>query len=86
MRTTVTIDADVDALLRKSMQEKHLSFKEALNQAIRAGLAVETQAEEPFRQATYPMGFRPEVCLDKALHVAAELEDEETARKLSLRK
>jgi hypothetical protein len=32
------------------------------------------------------MGFRPELGLDKALSLAAELEDEEIARKLSLRK
>jgi len=39
-----------------------------------------------YRQKTFRMGFNPEVCLDKALSLASALEDEEIARKLSLRK
>ena len=39
MRTTVTLDADVEQLLRDAMQLRRQSFKETLNQAIRAGLA-----------------------------------------------
>ena len=39
MRTTVTLDADVEQLLRDAMHERRQSFKETLNQAIRAGLA-----------------------------------------------
>jgi hypothetical protein len=39
MRTTVTLDPDVEQLLRDAMQRRRQSFKEALNQAIRNGLA-----------------------------------------------
>lgn len=85
-RTTVTLDPDVEALLRRAMREQKLSFKEALNQAVRAGLGKAPRRSRPFRQKTFPMGFRPELGLDKALSLAAALEDEETARKLSLRK
>lgn len=87
MRTTVTLDPDVEALLRNVMRERGLTFKEALNGAVRAGLAAGAGAAPArFEQKTFAMGFRPELGLDKALALAAGLEDEEIARKLSLRK
>jgi len=85
MRTTVTLDPDVEALLRKRMRERSISFKEALNQAVRSGVAG-APARRSFRQKTYPMGFRPEFRWDKALALADAMEDEELTRKLSLRK
>lgn len=86
MRTTVTLDPDVEALLRKAMRERGWSFKVALNLAVRAGLSTGSPAARGFRQKTYAMGFHPELGWDKALALAAALEDEEIARKLSLRK
>jgi len=85
-RTTVTLDADVEALLRKAMRERGISFKQALNEAVRNGLARGAPRKRRYRLKTYRMGFRPELGLDKALALAAALEDEELARKLSLRK
>jgi hypothetical protein len=38
MRTTVTLDADVQALLKRAMREQDRSFKATLNDAVRAGL------------------------------------------------
>ncbi len=88
MRTTVTLDPEVEAMLRRVMRERGLSFKEALNQAVRLGTgAVQSgRAARPFRQKTYRMGFRPEFRWDKALALADAMEDEELARKLQLRK
>lgn len=87
MRTTVTLDPDVEALLRQRMLEHGQSFKEALNNAIRAALTPgRRQSGGRYRLKTHAMGFRPEVALDKALSLAAALEDEEIVRKLSLRK
>jgi hypothetical protein len=87
MRSTVTLDPDVEALLRNRMRERGLSFKEALNQALRSALAPGAGAEaRAYRLKTFRMGFRPEIALDKALALAAEAEDEEIARKLSVRK
>ena len=83
MRTTVTLDPDVQALVEKAMRERGLSFKEALNQAIRAGLTSARPAK--FCTPAYRMGT-PAVPLDKALRLAAELEDEELVRKLAARK
>jgi hypothetical protein len=82
VRTTITLDADVADLIQALRREKGISFKEAVNQAIRAGLA--PRPPHPFRQQTFAMGFRPDIDYDRALHLAAALEDEELIRKLSL--
>jgi Ribbon-helix-helix protein, copG family len=86
MRTTVTLDEDVAAKLQEVARERGLSFKVALNGAIRAGLAANAPASRSFRVRSQPMGIRPGVNLDKALSLAYETEDAEIARKLELRK
>ena len=50
MRTTVTLDTDVERMLRESMHRSRTSFKQALNTAIRAGLGHQTTraASRPF--------------------------------------
>ena len=84
MRTTVTLDPDTDAAVRKLMRERGLSFKEAVNAAIRAGAAPRAD-RPPFSTPTHAMGV-PSLSIDKALRLAADLEDEEIIRKLGLRK
>lgn len=81
MRTTVTLDADVEVLVKQAMREHGLSFKQALNQAIRAGVsnAAGTGAE-PFRQRNFGMG-RPKVDLTKALSLASELDDQQLTQR-----
>lgn len=74
MRTTVTLDPDVEALIRQLMTDRGLSFNEALNTAVRVGLSGKREA--PFTTSTHSMGV-PAVSLDHALRVAAELEDAE---------
>lgn len=39
MRTTVTLDPDIEAMLKRVMRERGVSFKEALNSAVRDSLA-----------------------------------------------
>ena len=39
MRTTVTLEADVERMLREAMHRSRRSFKETLNAALRTGLA-----------------------------------------------
>lgn len=85
MRTTVTLDEDVAARLRAAARERDVPFKVALNDAVRAGLGDRVTAR-PYRVPTRRLGVRPEVELDKALALAAQLEDAETLRKLDLRK
>ena len=85
MRTTITLDPDVEVLVRKAMRERGLSFKQAVNEAIRAGLAPRSDLPAA-GTPTFRMGFNPVIPLDKALRLAAELEDEELTRKLAVRK
>ncbi|HTW41193.1 MAG TPA: CopG family transcriptional regulator [Solirubrobacteraceae bacterium] len=86
MRTTVTLDPDVEAKLRAVMRERGVSFKAAINDAVRAGLGGTIPAARPYRMPTAPLGVRPGVNLDKALMLAGEMEDEETLRKMALGK
>ena len=83
MRTTVTLDPDVTALLKLQMQERGLSFKAALNEAVRSGL----RGHDGRHVVTpvFSMG-QPTIPLDRALTIAAEIEDAEAARRLALRK
>lgn len=80
MRTTVTLDPDTEQMVRALMAQRRISFKQAINDAIRAGLPSQRDVR-PFRQRTFDMGV-PVVNLDKALQLAAELEDEELIRKM----
>lgn len=86
VRTTVTLDEDVAAKLKQAARERGVSFKAALNDAVREGLRSRSKPARPFRVEARPMGVRPGVNLDKALRLAGELEDEEILRKMALRK
>lgn len=81
MRTTVTLDPDTAALVQRRMREQGVSFKQALNDAVRAGAAPRAE----FRTATADLGT-PTVNLDRALALAGELEDEELVRRMRLGK
>jgi hypothetical protein len=85
VRTTVTLDPDTEALVKRLMQERGISFKQAVNQAIRAGLTTKP-GETPVETPTFRMGFRPEIPWDKALSLTAELEDDELVRRLATRR
>jgi hypothetical protein len=82
MRTTLTIDDDIAIRLETLRRERGLTFKEALNQTLRAGLA-NGRRPERYTLPTFNMG-PPRVDLTKALQLAAALEDEEILRKLRL--
>ena len=61
VRTTVTLDDDVERLLREAMHRSRTGFKETLNAAIRAGLSRRTVGTKrpPFVVQARPMGLRP---------------------------
>jgi hypothetical protein len=87
VRTTVTLDPDVERLLRTSMQERGISFKEALNEAARSGLLRGKQrAVRKFAQKSFRLGDGQGFRWDKALALSEAMEDEELGRKLALRK
>lgn len=88
MRSTVRIDDDLMDALKARAHAESVSLTRMLNRTLRAGLsATPKQASDrrPFKQKTYRMGT-PRVEIDKALALAAALEDEEIIRKMSLRK
>ena len=60
MRTTITVDPDVEQLLRAAMEATGQSLKSTLNEAVRRGLAgIAVQASEPrFKVKPRPMGLR----------------------------
>lgn len=74
----MTLDSDTEALIRRRMRERGLSFKEAINEAIRESAS---DAAEPFRTETASMG-ESTVNLDRALQVVADLEDDELIRRM----
>ncbi len=87
VRTTVTLDDDVAARLKALARERGIPFKEALNRAIRAGLAGERAASPaPYRTPSRPLGLRAGIDLTKALSLATAMEDDDLARRLELRK
>jgi len=52
MRTTVTLDPDVEQVVHERMVAKGLSFKRALNDVIREG--ARSDGEYIFQTATFP--------------------------------
>jgi hypothetical protein len=76
MRTTVTLDPDVESMLRKEVRRRSEPFKQVLNNAIRAGLRNMKRRDEAFEPLTFDMG-KPRVDLTKVASLAAELEDDE---------
>lgn len=84
MRTTLTLEPDVADLVKSLMRDRGLSFKDAVNTAIRAGLRP-AKSDKIARTPTFDLGT-PTVSLTKALQVAAELEDDELIRKMTVGK
>lgn len=82
MRTTVTIDTDVELMLKQAMRECGKPFKQVLNDAVRQGLRrAGTKTASPFRQLTFSMG-KPLVDLTGATALASKLEDQASITRL----
>jgi len=84
MRTTITLEPDVEALVKKAMREAGSSFKDVVNEALRTALTT-ARGGGPYRTPTFGMGA-PRVPLERTLRLAAELVDDEIVRKIELRK
>lgn len=80
MRTTVTLDPDVQRLLKDAEHRSGRPFKQVLNDAVRAGLGRSAARSPAFKQPVFSLG-RAKVDLTKANALAGELEDQDTARK-----
>lgn len=78
MRTTLTIDDDLIAVLRREADRKGLSFKEMVNATLRRGLGEGPGQRSVPRVVTRPhaFGFKPGIDPDKLNQLADELEAE----------
>ncbi len=76
MRTTVTLDGDVERLLRDAMHRSRRTFKETLNNAVRAGLgrAMGMAGRKPFVIRARRLGLRAGVDPTGFNKLADELE------------
>jgi hypothetical protein len=86
MRTTVTLDPDVQTLLKNAMRKADKSFKQVLNDGLRAGLSMRPapKASSAWEPMTFDMGV-PLVDLTKANALAGELEDQELIARMQRR-
>ncbi len=85
MRTTLTLDDDVVALLDRRAKLTGLPFKQVVNEAIRSGLQPRAEGRVDIVVPTFELHLRPGIDLDRARHLAAALEDEEAVRRLESR-
>ena len=79
MRTTVTLDRDVERMLREAMHRSRRSFKETLNTVLRDGLSGKPAGSRraPFVVQARPMGLRPSVDPASFNKLADDLEVDE---------
>jgi hypothetical protein len=84
MRTTLTLDDDLAALLKQRARELGIPFKEAANRTIGAGIGevVATRGHPAPKTISHSFGFRPGIDLDKLGQLADELEAEAFAEKM----
>jgi len=88
MRTTVRIDDDLMQSLKALAHREGTSLAKLVNRVLRRGMSAQLQSgrpAHPFREKAFAMG-EPRVNLDKALELAASLEDDEVREKLARRK
>lgn len=87
MRTTVDIEAHLLKRLRAEAARRGVSFKHLLQGFIRRGLDERSGTSTRYRGPSFSMGLPDRrIRLDKALALAAALEDDEVAREMTLRK
>ena len=83
MRTTVTLDADVEQRLREAMRRQGKGFKETLNDALRRGLGphdAESQGKA-FEVEARPLRLRTGLDPARLRELDDDLEIEEFLRK-----
>ena len=85
MRTTLTIDPDVERLLRREMWRTNRSMEAVVNDALRVGLGMQGKPPRArrFKVEPHAFGFKPGVDVDGLNQLVDEMETEEIARKLA---
>lgn len=81
MRTTVTIDADTEALLKEEAARTGQSFKAVLNHAVKQALG--RRSREIRVEPLFPAPFPPDLAQQSFNRLAAAWDDEETLQEIS---
>jgi len=81
MRTTVTLEPDLAKKVKLLAHRRGLSFKQALNEVIRRGLAPASRRDKQIRYVVQPHtgGFRPGIDPDKLNQLVDQLDVEDFA-------
>ena len=76
MRTTITLDKDVVDKLRAEMRRSGKSFKDTVNEFLRAGLAMreELKSTDRFKVRPRPMGVVPGLNYDNIGELLEQLD------------
>ncbi len=84
MRTTLTIEPDVEQLLQREMRRTERSMKAVVNEALRRGLGAQGKPSRPPRFGVEPhaFAFKAGIDADRLNQLVDELEAEEISRKL----
>ena len=81
MRTTLTIDPDVESLLDQEVRRSHMPLKQVVNEALRRGLTRSQAKPRRLELKVYDSQLRPGYDPGSFNGLADELEDAETMRK-----
>jgi hypothetical protein len=82
MRTTLTLDPDVALKLKRVMARRKVTMKQAVNDALRSGLANTGKPAVPkFKVEPFSLGFREGIDQTRLGQLLDDLEAEEFARK-----
>jgi hypothetical protein len=75
-RTTLTLDDDVRAKIEAEMRKSGKSFKETVNETLRAGLVSgqKSAASKPFKVRPKAMGLKAGYSYDKVWQLIEEVE------------
>ena len=84
MRTTLTIDPDVERLLQQEIRRTDKSLKTVVNDALRRGLGMQGKPPWPSRYKVkpYAFAFKPGIDVDRLNQLVDELEADELARRM----
>lgn len=81
MRETVTLEPDVAERLRQIVEERDLTFREALNSTLLMGLGTAVESQ-PYEVPSHALGLKPGIDGDRIIHVVDEMTDEEFIRQM----
>jgi len=87
MRTTLTLDPDVERLLSEEMHRVRRPYKQVVNDAIRRGLAprLSDAPTRPYRAAVHDAKLKPGIDAGALNRLVDELEDEAVIDKVRKR-